>query len=866
MKVLLGLAVLAGAMSANASDVFVVSSTGRRAFVRAEKDAAYGVVASNATGRTVASVRLEASQIVSSNKAVVCFAKDVGTLPAGAVVAIEVPIETRLAPGSFRLDLKVTGTSPDGAFAQAASLDGAIGPTFADRMPVVMWGCPILEIGEFGFTHGTVPEIGHYGRKDQPDCETHAIELLDQCVTSGVRLVKYEMVCYPKVGSIADFQRRTRTGQNWMKNKKRPAPEVSHPKMLEAIRNQAEANVRLMGPHPGLGGLLAVSEARDHSFPSFNTEHLRYQAETGRPVPDEVSNRFMELDAARKRFPDGLVPEDDAVLAYLNWFWRGGDGWPAYCSVIADVYHRAVKRPDFFSFWDPSVRCPPLWCAPKGVGHLNQWVYAAPEPMNVAGPLEEELAMADGTPGQQTMMMTQLICYRYSLAPTQVKTTPVPSWYARRPEARFLTIPPDTLTEAVWSMLAKPVKGIMFHGWGTIKETGTQTGYCFTNDETPDRLRALLRDVVAPLGPTLKRLGRVPSPVAVLESSTSALLGAPHGSGWSAPAITFLQRARLDPRVVYEDTIRRDGIEGVRVLFAPQLTFATPSLVESLKAFQRAGGILVGDADMLSALKPDVVVPVATFRPPELDDSESFNANELKQIGDVNRRKATWSAKVKMQRDAEKLRAELAERGYRPSADSSNSEIVVYSRQTGSVPYLFALNDRRTFGDYVGQWGCTMEKGLPFAGEVSIAARAGTVGAVYELSRGGETTFRQEDDKVVVPLEYATNDGRLLVFLPKKIGKVSLEVPDKVARGGVLPIRVNVADAEGASVPGLLPVEVRVFDARGREMDGAGWTSAENGIARLDVPLNVDDPVGAYTVWCRDRASGLTELKGVSVE
>ena len=156
-----------------------------------------------------------------------------------------------------------------------------------------------------------------------------------------------------------------------------------------------------------------------------------------------------------------------------------------------------------------------------------------------------------------------------------------------------------------------------------------------------------------------------------------------------------------------------------------------------------------------------------------------------------------------------------------------------------------------------------MEKGLPFAGEVSIAARAGAVGAVYELSRGGETAFRQEGDKVVVPLEYATNDGRLLVFLPKKIGKVSLEVPDKVARGGVLPIRVNVADAEGASVPGLLPVEVRVFDAQGRELDGAGWTCAADGVATLEVPLNLDDPETGYSVWCRDRASGLTAVRPV---
>lgn len=851
--------------AANATGAVTVSSAGRCAFVRAETNAVYGVAISNATERQLSGLRLEACQVTQGGVNAARFGSELGVLPARTVVTVNVPVETRLRPGSFLIDLKVTGAGSEGLFAERMTLAGAIGPTFADRMPVVMWGCPILEIGEFGFTHGTVLEIGHYERQDKPDCEARAIELLDQCVTTGVRLVKYEKLCYPQ-GKIDGYYRRTRTGQNWMKNKKRPAPEVSHPKMLEAMKARAESNVKLMGSHPGLGGLLAVSEARDHAFPSFNTEHLRYKAETGLDVPAEISKRFLELDASRRRFADGVVPEDDPVLRYLNWFWRGGDGWPAYCSAIADIYHRDVKRPDFFSFWDPSVRCPPLWCAPKGVGYLNQWVYAAPDPMNVAGPLEEELAMAGGTPGQQTMMMTQIICYRNSLAPTSVTVPSVPSWYARRPEARFLTIPPDTLTEAVWSMLAKPVKGIMFHGWGSLKETGEQTGYCLTNGETSERMRSLLRDVVAPLGPMLKRLGRKPSPVAVLESSTSALLGAPHGSGWSAPAVTFLQRARLDPRVVYEDTLRRDGFAGIKVLFAPQLQFASSSLVDALKKFQQEGGILVGDQDMLSSLKPDIVVPVATFNPPELDDSESFDANESRRSADTNRHRATKYAKAKMQRDGETLRAELSARGYVPSADSSSPEIVVYSRQFGTVPYLFALNDKRTFGDYVGQWGCSMERGLPFAGSVSLAVKDNAVGAVYELSRGGEVPFELVGGKVCVPLEYTTNDGRVLAFLPKKIAKVALEVPEKVARGARVAGCVRVNDADGMPVPALLPVEISVFDAQGRELDGAGAACAEDGVARLDLTLNLDDPNGTYTVWCRDRASGLTAEKKIVCE
>ena len=171
-------------------------------------------------------------------------------------------------------------------------------------------------------------------------------------------------------------------------------------------------------------------------------------------------------------------------------------------------------------------------------------------------------------------------------------------------------------------------------------------------------------------------------------------------------------------------------------------------------------------------------------------------------------------------------------------ADSSSPEIVTYSRAWRGTTYVFALNDKRTFGDYVGQWGLTMEKGLPFAGEVTLADPEEKIGAVYELSRGGEVKFARRDDgrnklrpsrlgDVVVPVSYDTNDGRLLLFLPRKIASVDAEV---AKAGDALSVTMTVRDAAGEPVQALLPVEIRVYDAAGPRLRRGGPRAGRRGL------------------------------------
>ena len=846
-------------------EAIVLTTEGRAAFLRGESPAAMRLKVRNASKNAITDARMTVVQLAEE----CCVRKQevaLGDLSAGAETVVPCAVETRIRPGWHTLRVTVTGRM-DGQPSLQLRLGKhdvrlGIGPRLGDRMTALMWGFHATPqvLSDFGFSHGLV--CNWTG-------ETSDMQLYDEALVAGIGLTHSTRVELPsgKTGDDA-YMRRDRNGKTIDFGGGSKGAEVSNPELLKAIKPVVEKDIRQHGDHPAFAGVLPCSEYRDLSAPSFNTEHLRYKNETGKDVPPEVEMATIsasKLDEFKKRFPDGVVPKDDPVLSYYRWFWKGGDGWPAYIGGIADLYRRGISRPEFFVFWDPAVRCPPIWGSGGAVDMINQWVYAIPEPMNAAGPAEEILAMAAGRPGQMSSIMTQLICYRSQMAPMDKKVSPEPEWVKRRPKARFPTIPPDVLQESTWSMLAKPVQSIMYHGWGTIYDMGSTIGYVYTNPESANRLRHLLKDVVAPLGPMLKRLNRAAPPIALLESFTTCALGGPSSRGWKAPSITFLQRARLDPRVVYEDTILRDGLDDVKVLYAPQCLFLTPDVVAKIKEFQARGGVLVADAQLMSALKADIEVPVVSFEPPPASDHfEDVNAMEAARDGDAKTRNGTIRAKATMVAQANDLRQRLAAR-FTPEADSSSPEIVTYSRRWNDARYVFAINDYRTFGDYVGPWGLVMEKGLPYEGEVSLADGDGAVKAVYELSRGGEVPFTRADGRVKVPVKYATNDGRLFAFLNTRIASVKAEAPDAVRKGDILKVTFSALDAEGRPVAALLPAEMRLYDAAGREIDGAGWVCLQGGTCTVEFVTNINDAEGDYKIVCRDRASGLTAERMVKI-
>ena len=847
-------------------DPIVFRTPNRVAFERGETGAELEVIVENRSGGVLTDVQVAYEQYCAEGR-VRTAAKTLGALEADATAAVPFAPETRIRPGWHQLRATFEGTASDGNRLRFAKLIRyGIGPVYdTNRLSVTMWGLPANlpseKLLELGFTHGYIYAGGPDDLESDYDAKRN-LDIFDKALVDGLAV---SCAHRPNVIPPGEDEMRYRR-YDCLRRPFKAADriEVSNPELQARHRAISARTADLFGDHPAYQGILPYSEQRDRSVPSFNTEPDRYCQETGREIPAGVDGRTYRLATAEKRFPDGIVPEDDEIYLYYRWFLGGGDGWPKFLSAAFDAFRARIRRPSFVSFWDPAARWAPVWGSGGSADMLNQWCYAVPEPMNAAGPCEELFAMADGRPGQKVSIMTQLICYRSQMAPVDEPADPMPEWAKRFPKLKFPTIPPDVLTEATWSMIAKPVQSIMYHGWATICDLHGDSYYGFTNPESTERIGRLLNGLVAPLGPTLKRLGRRTPDVAVFESLTTCAMGGPASWGWTAPAITCLQRARLDPRVVYEQTILRDGLDGVKVLYAPQCRFLTPTLVAKIAEFQRRGGILVADSELVSALKADVTIPIQRFEaPPESDHAEDVEKMEAAKSANAKTRAATVRAKAYMQESGETVRKTLAARGYLAPADSSSPEIVVYNRCFGKTPYLFAINDRRTFGDYVGPWGRVMEKGEPNAGWVQVRDPKGEIGAVYELSRGGKVAFARKDGRVRLPVKFTTNDGRLFAFLPSAIAAVDVAVGATVTRGEKLKVTMTVKGEDGRPVPALLPVDIRLTDADGRAIDGVGYAAAENGVAAVTFQTNLDDADGAYRLVCTDRSSGLQVTKTI---
>ena len=820
-----------------------IERTGERGvFVRMETDAAVEVGVTNLTGDAIAGGTLTA--IIDAQPAATV---PVPPIASGQTQSVPVPIDTQLRPDDYEIALQFAAGDAE----SAAIVPFAIVPRpLPDAYPVVLWGGgfdDIERIDDVGFTHfmGILPNEamiaarGTVGPAHRDDLVARHREGLDEALRRGLR-VTARVSPGRALRAKPELRRIGRDG--------RPVagyPDICPrlPGVIETIETVGRSVAQTYGDHPAFDSTLVETEVRDAAFPCFHPVDIaamRAAGVTPPKVPSKWGADYRRIDGV----PDSrIVPRSLPELAFMRWYWRRGDGWNKAFSALHDGLRSGpvAGRSDFWTFHDPAVRVAKIFGSGGRVDTLSQWTYAYPDPFRIGLATEETLAMAAGASHEQSAMaMTQIIWYRSQVAPAGAKTTAKADWEREQAEAKFITIPPHALREAFWSKIARPIDGIMYHGWESLAPASQPSSYRFTNAAAGDELARLIDAVVTPLGPTLRAVPPVRSDVVMLQSFASEMLARRGTFGWSGKWLGdswhIARWAGLQPEIVYDETIEAGGLDGRRVLILTDCDVLTEQVATAIRRFQVAGGVVIGD----DALAPGVTADITLSR------------YERTGRADVD--------KAAMQRIAADLKRRLAPR-YEPAIASDDPDVLTYRRRVGETDYVFLINDRRTFGGYVGHHGRVMETGLPTTATLTLPR----AGAVYDLVASRSLSFESSGTKSLVATSLAPGGGTLLMATPQPIAGVRVDAAETVSLGGSLLASARVVDAGGGPIAAVVPVEVRITDSLGREVEGSGFYAARGGGLTIPIDIAPNDAAGVWTIAVRELASGSTSHATVRV-
>ena len=843
--------------------VFEVVSL-RRVFVRMEQKASVRFV------------------LINKRRAIVCGAKAtfllggvpqpdwlVPDLGPGEQHIIDLAIDTSLRPETYRLaaSVHVPGKSP---YRNTQEFQITIVPRqLPHTMPVVMWGGGLGQIDrltELGFTHCIATwvdfnKVWEAGKPTEPmtaEGVSKAIAALDDALAHGV-------------GVVASLSpgRWARKHQEL----RRVGPDGKHvgedvcglcPELPKFCYNVGASVSSAYGDHPAMQSALVHTEVRGASHPCYHDHDRKsLKAATGLDdIPERVKTQRGTRYQDIPDFPaDRVIPDNYPLYVYYKWFWKEGDGWNAMHTALHDGL-KSAGHGALWTFHDPAARVASVYGNGGEVDYLSHWTYSYPDPVRIGLCADELFCMAAGATrsDQRVMKMTQIIWYRSQTAPERGERASIQTgdftdqdvrplgtglvdasgryqaaWEREIPDARFITIAPMHLREALWCKISRPIQGIMYHGWGSLVPLDDKhRAYRYTNPETQWELKRLVETVVRPLGPTLVQIPDRKSDVAFLESFASQMF-ARRGTygwngGWEGDAYLILQYAGLQPRVIYEETVLQEGLDNFKVLVMPACEVLPQSVVSAVRAFQNVGGIVVGDENLCPTVKPDILLPTHV-RPRRADVARTMNVAA-----------------------AASLRAQL-DMAYRRYAESSTPDVITRVRSYGSTDYLFAVNDLREFGDYVGHHGLVMENGLPTDAELSIRR---SHAHVYDLVSHREVTARSGEDFMTISESFGPCEGRVFMITDQAIDKVRISAPEATAPGDNATVEVTIVGDNSRPMEAIVPVKIDLIDPSGRAAEFSGYYGAKDGTVEITATIAPNDVPGLWRIHVLELASGLT--------
>ena len=729
---------------------------GRCAFVQNEKNASLMAHVFNDSSKPAQNLTLTFSAPWQKVQTVKLPAVD-----AQKWLKISFALETRLVPQGYKgtLTLKDAG----GKVLHQYPFTLHIAKPYPEQIPVdVAWvSQPEIYYG-MGFTSTGMWLHLNMRKTDRTPREeirmvNNICKTLDQTLVKGYKVSNqvFTKMVYGK------FQPFTDRNQKRMSNPPKSEFDATHRPNWNNFLPGVEKDARYFAGHPAVDSVVINSELRDYTKPSFTEYNKRaFRKFSGKEIPAEVQTKMPPHYDNIPGFPlNRIIPEDLALYQYYSWFWRDGDGWNDLHRVMHNYYVKYAHK-DFRTRFEPAVRCPPNWGSGAGLHQVAHWTYVNEYPQAVNTNTAELLAMAGGSPGQEIYPSLQIITYGSAVAPRNKKVPNPPAWMKKFPKCVYPTLAPNLMEESLYLMLSRQTPGGFYltAACSIYPETkyASKVRYC-TNDETRESLKKVNRVLIKPYGPLLMRLPERPAKVALYQGFASALFANRAAWGWynwSFHLGNILQKANIHYDVIYDEHILRGDLARYEAVLLPHADLLTARVLAALQDFRRKGGILLGDEVTCPALLTDGEMEIFT-NPANKSLEEKMDT---------------------MRRIGKEIRDQLAALGSHPYAGTDNADIFTFVRSSNEVDYLFAVNDKRTFGDYVGMFKLCMDKALPNEGKLFVRRKAGVV---YELLRRSREAFTFKNGVTSFHARFQDNGGQIFVLMEEEIGKVVLTPSQK---------------------------------------------------------------------------------------
>ncbi|MDD4018100.1 MAG: PIG-L family deacetylase [Kiritimatiellae bacterium] len=581
----------------------------------------------------------------------------------------------------------------------------------------------------------------------------------------------------------------------------------TEPGCLDELRERVKGAAKSQLNNPAFFGMQPVSEVGLFTRPSFSPRHqAAWKAVSGNDIPSQAFGREAPCWTRLKDLPaDRLIDDTYNPYAYYRWFWTQDDGINPYIEMAVDEFESAFGR-KMFTMTDPATRHPPAWGMGGKVSHINDWQVCYTFPFQHSYLISKMQSMARGRPGQKVLTIVQGIFGRRDSSPVGEEPSGVPAtaWHKDRPNAAWITPPPDMMREAFWSAFARQTDGVLVHGWDCIWDGSKYgrskegEGYQFTNPQTKRMISKLFHEVAIPLGPLFKRAEERAPVVGLMETLPSALLSGAAPYNWKSGfdchrAGVVATAANLAPYTLYDEEILQGIPPSVKVILAPEAFVLTKRVAAKLKEFQARGGKILARSDFAPGMAADGALPPTRYESREFSEYAAFtNRNFNAHAKDAALRLAAAEFKAEVGRYIDLY------------ADSDNPYILAYARVAGtSADLVFAYNTKRDYGDYLGPWKRILDHGVPAAGTVTVGRKAG---AVYDLVKHAEAKFEVKSGRIQIPVSWPTTDGSVFLVTEKPLADLSITAADG---GDGVTVTVTTPDRDM-----LIPIEVKVGGMR----------------------------------------------------